>query len=176
MDCAQVSTVFLSTELLFFAKLWIVPTTGTITHTPHPGAVRVLSRDAVEFIASLHRTFENHRRSLLTARAERQGRLNAGERPDFLTESVKICTGILTVREAPKALWDRRVEITGPVERKMMIHALNSGAKVFMADFEDANCVYDPELLGEARYVFERAALADDVPDFLTLLAYELLP
>ncbi len=131
--------MFASTSWYFFGRLCIVANTETISYTPHPDAERVLTPEAIEFIASLHVAFEPRRRSLLTARAERQARFDAGERPDFLPETVSIRDGFWTVSEAPKALFDRRVEITGPVERKMMINALNSGAKVFMADFEDAN-------------------------------------
>ncbi|HXR21537.1 MAG TPA: malate synthase A [Acidimicrobiales bacterium] len=116
-----------------------MPNTRTIGYTPHPDAERVLTPEAVEFVAGLHRTFEGRRRALLAARAERQIGFDAGERPDFLHETVDVRNGLWTVPEAPKALSDRRVEITGPVERKMMINALSSGAKVFMADFEDAN-------------------------------------
>ena len=79
------------------------------------------------------------RRELLAARAERWQRLRAGELPDFLPETREIRDGDWRVPEAPPDLRDRRVEITGPVDRKMMINALNSGASVFMADFEDAN-------------------------------------
>jgi malate synthase len=107
--------------------------------TPHPEAERILTAEAVEFIIGLHRRFDGRRRALLADRADRQARFDAGERPDFLAETEAIRNGGWTVPEAPKALADRRVEITGPVERKMMINALNSGAKVFMADFEDAN-------------------------------------
>jgi malate synthase len=110
-----------------------------ITCTPHADAERVLTPAAIEFVVSLHRSFDARRRQLLAARADRQERFDAGERPDFLDQTVDIRNGEWTVPEAPKALADRRVEITGPVERKMMINALNSGAKVFMADFEDAN-------------------------------------
>jgi malate synthase len=76
---------------------------------------------------------------LLAARVERQARLDSGERPDFLPETREVREAEWRVRPAPADLQDRRVEITGPVDRKMMINALNSGAKVFMADFEDAN-------------------------------------
>jgi malate synthase len=106
--------------------------------TPHPAADRVLTPAAAQFVADLHRRFDARRRDLLAARALRQARFDAGERPEFLASTVEIRTGDWTVPEAPKALLDRRVEITGPVERKMMINALNSGAQVFMADFEDA--------------------------------------
>jgi malate synthase len=110
-----------------------------VSFTPHPQAERVLTPEAIDFVAELHERFEARRRELLDERVERQARFDSGERPDFLeeTESIRLCGW--TVPEAPKPLADRRVEITGPVERKMMINALNSGAKVFMADFEDAN-------------------------------------
>ncbi len=111
----------------------------SVTFTPHPAADRVLTPAAVDFIVDLHRRFDGRRRELLAARAERQARFDAGERPNFLEETADIRACGWVVPEAPKALADRRVEITGPVERKMMINALNSGAKVFMADFEDAN-------------------------------------
>jgi malate synthase len=110
-----------------------------ISFTPHPEAERVLTPEAAEFIADLHHRFQSRRLELLAARAERQSRFDVGVRPDFLAETLCVRTREWMVPEAPKALADRRVEITGPVERKMMINALNSGAKVFMADFEDAN-------------------------------------
>ncbi len=113
--------------------------TRDISFTPHPDAERVLTPAAVDFLAQLHRGFDARRRQLLVAREERQARFDAGERPDFLPETAGIRDGEWSVPEAPKALADRRVEITGPVDRKMMINALNSGASVFMADFEDAN-------------------------------------
>ena len=100
---------------------------------------RVLTTDALEFIAALQRTFGGRRRELLRAREERQRRLDSGERPAFLTETASIRAQSWRVAPPPPDLLDRRVEITGPVERKMVINALNSGAKVFMADFEDAN-------------------------------------
>jgi malate synthase len=99
----------------------------------------ILSADALAFVAELHRRFDGTRRELLSARAERQGRLDAGELPDFLEETREIREGDWRVAPAPADLQDRRVEITGPVDRKMVINALNSGARCFMADFEDAN-------------------------------------
>ncbi len=110
-----------------------------INFTPHPDAERILTPEAVAFVAGLHRSFQTRRLDLLAARAERQARFEAGERPDFLDDTLDIRNGEWLVPEAPKPLADQRVEITGPVERKMMINALNSGASVFMADFEDAN-------------------------------------
>ena len=99
----------------------------------------VLTPDALEFVAGLHRAFDRRRRELLAARVERQRRFDAGEMPDFRTETAHIREDpTWRVATAPTDLDDRRVEITGPVEPKMMINALNSGARVFMADFEDA--------------------------------------
>jgi malate synthase len=99
----------------------------------------ILSDEAVAFVAGLHRAFDGRRRELLAARAERQGRLDAGERPEFLQDTASIQRAEWSVSPAPKDLQDRRVEITGPTDRKMMINALNSKARCFMADFEDAN-------------------------------------
>ena len=98
----------------------------------------VLTEEALAFVERLHRELRGERLEVLAARAERQARLDAGERPDFLEETKEVREADWRVRPAPPDLQDRRVEITGPVERKMMINALNSGAKVFMADFEDA--------------------------------------
>lgn len=104
------------------------------------GMKRVLTPEAMAFIGKLHHWFNDTRLELLERRAERQKRLDAGERPTFLEETKSIRDDdSWRVAEAPADLQNRRVEITGPVERKMMINALNSGAKVFMADFEDAN-------------------------------------
>ena len=105
----------------------------------HPDAALVLTPEAVAFVVALEQEFGARRRALLAARRERQARLDAGERPDFLAATAAARAAAWQVAPAPKDLLDRRVEITGPVERKMMINALNSGAKVFMADFEDAN-------------------------------------
>jgi malate synthase len=98
----------------------------------------ILTPEAVAFVVGLQRTFNEHRKTLLQARVARQKRLDAGERPDFLQETKGIRESEWTVAPLPKDLLDRRVEITGPVDRKMIINALNSGAKVFMADFEDS--------------------------------------
>jgi malate synthase len=104
-----------------------------------PGYENILSSAALAFLADLHRRFEPTRRALMAARAARQARFDAGELPDFLPETRAIREGDWTVAPIPAALTDRRVEITGPVDRKMIINALNSGAKVFMADFEDSS-------------------------------------
>ena len=103
-----------------------------------PDHTRVLTPDALAFVARLAGRFETTRRELLEARGARQRRFDAGGLPDFLSETASVRSGSWSVAPAPKDLEDRRVEITGPVERKMMINALNSGARVFMADFEDA--------------------------------------
>ncbi|MGH7861800.1 MAG: malate synthase A, partial [Candidatus Dormibacteraceae bacterium] len=99
----------------------------------------ILSADARAFLARLHRRFESDRQDLLQARAARSTRLTAGEMPQFLDETAHIREADWQTAPPPPDLLDRRVEITGPVDRKMVINALNSGAKVFMADFEDAN-------------------------------------
>jgi malate synthase len=100
----------------------------------------ILSPASIGFLANLHRTFNARRRQLLDARHQRQTRLDAGERPDFLPDTRPIRESDWTVAPIPDDILDRRVEITGPVDRKMVINALNSGAKVFMADFEDSSC------------------------------------
>jgi malate synthase len=99
----------------------------------------VLTPGALTFVVDLHRTFNARRKELLAARHERQKRLDAGEKPDFLPETKQIRESDWTVAPIPQDILDRRVEITGPVDRKMIINALNSGAKVFMADFEDSS-------------------------------------
>src|SRR5271170_6293260 len=99
----------------------------------------ILTPEAVAFVVGLQRAFNGTRKELLAARVARQARLDAGERPDFLSETKGIRESEWKVAPLPKDLLDRRVEITGPVERKMVINALNSGASVFMADFEDAS-------------------------------------
>ena len=99
----------------------------------------ILTPEALAFLEGLHRTFDARRLALLAARAERQTALDAGALPDFLPQTRAIRAGDWRVAPIPADLLDRRVEITGPVDRKMVINALNSGANVFMADFEDAN-------------------------------------
>ncbi len=99
----------------------------------------VLTPEALGFVAALHRSFDPRRRELLDRRRERQRELDRGVLPDFLPGTRHVREGEWRVPPAPADLADRRVEITGPVDRKMMINALNSGARVFMADFEDAN-------------------------------------
>src|SRR5579864_5740979 len=102
-------------------------------------AAEVLTPEALDFVARLQREFGDRRLELLRARDERQARLDAGESPRFPTTTSSVRDSEWKVAKAPKDLQDRRVEITGPTDRKMLINALNSGARVFMADFEDAN-------------------------------------
>jgi malate synthase len=99
----------------------------------------VLTEDALGFVAGLQREFGDRRRALLERRSERQTRLDAGEGLDFLPETRDVRAGDWKVAAPPEDLSDRRVEITGPTDRKMVINALNSGARCFMADFEDSN-------------------------------------
>jgi len=101
---------------------------------------QILSPEALDFVAKLHRKFESRRQELLARRAERQKQFDAGAKPDFLAETKSIRESDWQVAEQPKDMLDRRVEITGPTDRKMVINALNCGASTFMADFEDANC------------------------------------
>jgi malate synthase len=110
-----------------------------ITGAMAPRYDEVLTDEALAFLAALHRRFDARRRELLAARAERQKAFDAGALPGFLPETAAIREGDWTVAPIPADLQDRRVEITGPVDRKMIINALNCGAKVFMADFEDAS-------------------------------------
>ena len=111
-----------------------------ITAEVPPEGAEILTNEAIALVAKLHREFEPRRRELLEARVARAGALDEGAEPDFLPETAHIRDDkSWRVAPAPPDLQDRRVEITGPVERKMIINALNSGAKVFMADFEDSN-------------------------------------
>ncbi len=104
-----------------------------------PSFEQILTPEAIDFIVGLHQRFNWRREDLLNQRQERQHRLDEGEMPTFLTSTKAIRESNWQVNPIPADLQNRRVEITGPVDRKMIINALNSGAKVFMADFEDAN-------------------------------------
>jgi len=104
-----------------------------------PGYDRILTTEAVAFIADLHRKFEPRRRELMARRIDIQAGIDGGKMPDFLAETAKIRAGDWIVAPIPADLQNRRVEITGPTDRKMVINALNSGANTFMADFEDSS-------------------------------------
>src|ERR1700726_2521169 len=116
-----------------------LPDGVVVTGEISPGASQILTHDALNLIAKVHREFNTRRIELLERREQRQGQLDAGKRPDFLPETAAIREGDWLAAPIPADLQDRRVEITGPTDRKMIINALNSGAKVFMADCEDAN-------------------------------------
>ena len=100
---------------------------------------QILTPEALDFVAKLERNFRARRLECLQQRQERQARLDGGEALDFLPETKHIREGNWKCAPIPADIRDRRVEITGPTDRKMVINALNSGAKIFMADFEDAN-------------------------------------
>ena len=135
------------------------PVTQPLTDEPgvrllrplRPEFARVLTPEALAFVIDLERKFGPERRRLLARRTEIQARIDAGWKPDFLPETRSIREGDWTVAPLPADLLDRRVEITGPVDRKMIINALNSGANVFMADFEDSTTpTWDNLLEGQA--------------------------
>jgi malate synthase len=111
----------------------------TIAGPMQPGHDRVLTTEAVEFVVDLHRQFNDRRLGLLQRRQERQRKIDQGVLPDFLPETQAIRESEWKIAPVPADLQDRRVEITGPVDRKMVINALNSGASAYMADFEDSH-------------------------------------
>lgn len=120
------------------------------TEALSPAYAEILSPAAVSFLTELSRRFEPRRQELLAARADRWSRLRAGELPDFLPETREIRESQWSVAPIPQPLLDRRVEITGPVDRKMIINALNSGASMFMADLEDSNSpTWDNNIQGQ---------------------------
>src|SRR6186997_426379 len=113
-----------------------VSISGRIT----PEFAQILTPEALALIAKLHRAFGTRREQLLARRAARQLEFDAGKLPDFLPETKEIRAADWKIAPQPRDMLDRRVEITGPTDRKMVINALNCGASTFMADFEDANC------------------------------------
>ncbi|MFD2515124.1 malate synthase A [Pontibacter locisalis] len=117
----------------------ILENTAEVKVKSTEGADEILTPKALDFLEMLHLRFDDRRKELLEKRKERQNRIDAGEKLDFLSETKHVREGDWRVGDVPKDLQMRRVEITGPVDRKMVINALNSGANVFMADFEDAN-------------------------------------
>jgi malate synthase len=123
-----------------------------------PGQAALLTPASLTFLSGLHRRFEPDRQTCLAARRQRQTEFDAGELPDFRADTLPIRAGDWRVAALPAALLDRRVEITGPVDPKMVINALNSGAQVYMADFEDSTSPTWDNLLGGQRAL--RAAVA----------------
>ena len=111
----------------------------SMTVFPNAVETEILTPEATRFLDKMAREFQARRELLLAGRRIRQQRIDAGELPDFLPETAEIREREWRVAPMPQDLMDRRVEITGPVDRKMIINALNSGASVFMADFEDSN-------------------------------------
>ncbi|MSQ58617.1 MAG: malate synthase A [Betaproteobacteria bacterium] len=119
---------------------------GTIT----PEYAHIVTPEALAFLARLHRNFDKRRLGLLARRVARQAEIDAGELPDFLPETADIRAAQWSVAPVPKDLQDRRVEITGPTDRKMVINALNCGANMFMADFEDSSTpTWDNQVQGQ---------------------------
>lgn len=119
---------------------------GTIT----PEYAQIITPEALQFLAKLHRNFEKRRQALLARRVARQGEIDGGKLPDFLPETAEIRAADWRVASVPADLQDRRVEITGPTDRKMVINALNSGANMFMADFEDSSTpTWDNQVQGQ---------------------------
>ena len=136
-----------------------------VTGALKPRYDEILSKDALAFLAALHTKFNPTRLALLEARAERQKRFDKGALPDFLAETKSVREGNWTVAPLPADLLDRRVEITGPVDKKMIINALNSGARVFMTDFEDASSptwanMVEGQLNLKDLWAFERTSCA----------------
>jgi len=132
-----------------------------------PADEEVLTREALDLVARLHRELNPRRRELLERRRERQLGLDAGALPAFRPETQDVRDGDWRVSEAPADLCDRRCEITGPVDRKMMINALNSGARVFMADYEDACSPKWPNVVQGQRNVTDavRREISLETPD-----------
>jgi len=124
---------------------------GVEVRAQHPGAEQLLTPAALTFLAGLHRRFEATRQDRLAARRERQAFFDAGGLPDFRTDTAAIRAGDWRVAALPGALRDRRVEITGPTDPKMVINALNSGASCYMADFEDSTAPTWANLLNGQR-------------------------
>jgi len=140
-----------------------------------PGGEDILTRDALAFVAGLHRRFDARRRELLAARQVRQAEIDAGALPDFRADTRPVRQAEWSVAPIPEDLRDRRVEITGPVDRKMIINALNSGANVFMADFEDSSTpTWSNMVLGQ-RHLADavRRTIAFESPEGKR---YELVP
>lgn len=145
-----------------------------VTGALQPRFDEILTPEALAFVADLQRRFNETRKRLLSLRAERQKRFDAGETPDFLAETRHIREGDWKVAPIPADLQDRRVEITGPVDRKMIINALNCGAKVFMADFEDASSPVWANMVEGQINLKDRWAGRIDFTDPTTGKAYKL--
>jgi malate synthase len=128
-------------------ELALLPDGVRITAPISAEFAQILTPEALAFVAKLHRQFDARRQELLARRAARQKEFDTGKLPDFLPETRSIRESTWQIAPQPKDLLDRRVEITGPTDRKMVINALNCGASTFMADFEDANCPTWPNMV-----------------------------
>src|SRR5947208_3052712 len=127
-----------------------VPAGVTIRGQMNPGFEMILSPEAIAFVVALERKFGAERKRLLEKRIAVQAKLDSGWKPDFPKGTQAIRDGDWVVAKLPPDLLDRRVEITGPVDRKMVINALNSGASTYMADFEDSHApTWDATLQGQ---------------------------
>src|SRR5476649_419001 len=132
----------------------VLPDGMQISGEIKPGYEQILTPGALALVAKLSREFEARRQQLLAVRVDRAARLDAGERPDFLPETAHIRAGDWKIAALPQALACRRVEITGPVERKMVINAFNSGADSYMTDFEDSNTPnWDNQITGQINMI-----------------------
>jgi malate synthase len=154
-------------EISAMAKTTDLPDGVVVRGEIKPGYEKLLTPEALTFVAGLERNFGAERRRLLDRRAEIQRRLDGGWKPDFLPETKAIRDGDWRVAPVPRDIQDRRTEITGPTDRKMVINALNCGASVYMADFEDANTPsWDNLIEGQANlYDAVRRAIAFDDPE-----------
>jgi malate synthase len=148
--------------------------TATVTGSRGPRFEEILTPQALAFLAGLHRKFDDRRKTLLAARKTRQARFDAGELPDFLPETKAVREAEWKVAPIPADLLDRRVEITGPVDRKMIVNALNCGAKVFMGDFEDATSPVWANIIEGQLNLKDRWAGKIDFTDTVSGKAYAL--
>ena len=158
------------------APLSLAPMGVAVTGTLGPRYEEILTPDALAFVAELHHAFNARRLALLDKRTARQVKFDAGELPDFLPATADVRAGDWTIADLPADLLDRRVEITGPVDRKMIVNALNSGAKVFMADFEDASAPVWSNMIDGQINLKDRWAGQIDFTDAANGKAYKLGP
>src|SRR3982751_4079383 len=151
-----------------------IPPGVTILAEMNRDYAEIVTPQAVEFVAKLHRQFETRRQDLLARRAVRQKEFDSGKLPYFFPETKSIRDSEWAIARQPADLLDRRVEITGPTDRKMVINALNCGAQVFMADFEDANSPTWHNLVDGQINLKGRWAKRIDFTDASTGKAYKL--
>ncbi len=153
-----------------------LPKGVSFTTKNHPDYARVLTPEAIDFVTRLQRAFGPERLRLLALRAERKKLFDKGMLPDFLEGTASIRAGSWKVAPIPADLQDRRVEITGPTDRKMVINALNSGAKVFMTDFEDSNSpLWDNMIRGQIN-LMDRWSGRMEMTDPVTAKQYTMGP